>query len=141
MITPYSKTKEYRQAYHLKTKLKASERMRKNYENNKEKYILRSIKSRAKKLGVEFDLTVEDIQGVKVCPILGVELERGGLFTKDNSPSVDRLIPTKGYTRDNVQIISDKANRMKNNASPEELERFATWVLNTYLPLCKTLRV
>lgn len=138
MTTAFSKTKEYRQAYYLKTKPKASERMKKNYEDNKEKYILRGIKSRAKRLGVAFDLDLEDIQGTKVCPVLGIELERGGLFTKDNSPSVDRIDPTKGYTKDNIQIISDKANRMKNNASAEELERFAQWVLNKYLPLCKT---
>lgn len=132
MTKPYSKTKEYRQAYHIKTKLKASERMRKNYENNKEKYILRGIKSRAKRLGVAFDLDLEDIQGTKVCPVLGIELERGGLFTKDNSPSVDRIDPTKGYTKDNIQIISDKANRMKNNASPDELRKFAEWIQKTF---------
>lgn len=129
---PRSKTKEYRTDYHAKNKDKASARMRKNYENNKDSYILRGIKSRAKRMGLDFNLSLEDITGVRVCPILGIPLERGGLYDRDNSPSVDRLDTTKGYTKDNIQIISDKANRMKNDASPEELRKFAEWVLNTF---------
>lgn len=134
MIKPYSKTSEYRQEYHLKNKDKASERMKKNYSENKNKYILRGIKSRAKRLGVDFDLSVDDIEGPEFCPILGVKLVRGGHTTKDNSPSVDRINPSGGYTKDNIQIISNKANMMKNNASPDELRKFAEWVLNTFLP-------
>jgi hypothetical protein len=58
------------------------------------------------------------------CPVLGCELLFGGTGTiKDNSASIDRFDPTKGYTRDNVWIISDKANRMKSDATLEEIKR------------------
>ena len=43
----------------------------------------------------------------------------GGL---DSSPSVDRIDNKKGYTKSNIQIISRKANQIKNNASFEEFE-------------------
>lgn len=45
------------------------------------------------------------------------------------SYSIDRRDPKCGYTRDNIQIISNRANLMKRDASPEELRQFALWVL------------
>ena len=45
--------------------------------------------------------------------------------------SIDAIDPTKGYNPDNIQIISMKANAMKNSASKEELAKFAEWVLST----------
>lgn len=47
-------------------------------------------------------------------------------------PSIDRIDSTKGYTKDNIQVISSKANTMKSNASVEELRMFAYWVLREY---------
>jgi hypothetical protein len=65
--------------------------------------------------------------------VFGFALERStnGKPTKF-SPSVDRIDPTKGYTKDNVQVISNLANAMKQNATKEELIVFAKWVLKTY---------
>lgn len=57
------------------------------------------------------------------CPVLGVPLV-------DGNTSIDRIDPSKGYVPGNLQIISSKANRMKNNATVEELRRFAEWVLS-----------
>lgn len=63
------------------------------------------------------------------CPVFGFKLRTGaGSFSPD-APSTDRIDPTKGYVRGNIQIISLKANTMKSNASPEELRAFALWVL------------
>ncbi len=44
-----------------------------------------------------------------------------------NSPSFDRIIPTRGYTKGNVIIISNRANRIKSDATVEELERVASF--------------
>ncbi len=70
----------------------------------------------------------------KVCPVLGIPLARGNWRKgfRDNTPSVDRKIPAAGYVPDNMQVISFKANAMKNNATPDELRRFAEWVLRGF---------
>jgi hypothetical protein len=58
------------------------------------------------------------------CPVLGIELLYGGTGSiKDNSASIDRFDTTKGYIKGNVWIISHKANRMKSNATLDEIEK------------------
>jgi hypothetical protein len=39
-----------------------------------------------------------------------------------NSPSLDKIIPSKGYIKGNVWVISNRANTLKNDASLQELE-------------------
>ena len=85
------------------------------------RYQLNDIRRRCKKAGVPFDLLVEDITVPERCPLLGIPLFRGGGVTSDNTPSVDRIDPSKGYTHDNVHVVSWRANRIKQNATLEEL--------------------
>lgn len=104
------------------------------YENlSLEKKAIRYTKSRAKQLGIEFNLTPEDIIFPDICPILNKHLQRNETKGPSRySPSIDRIDNDKGYTVDNIQIISMKANTMKCDASVEELQRFADWVIKTY---------
>lgn len=44
-----------------------------------------------------------------------------GSGLSDMSPSLDRLIPSKGYVKGNVVVVSWRANRLKNNASLADL--------------------
>jgi len=46
----------------------------------------------------------------------------------DNVPSVDRIDPTKGYIKGNVEVISWRANHLKNNATVEELEAIVNYM-------------
>ena len=46
------------------------------------------------------------------------------------SYSLDRKDPNKGYTKDNVWVISQIANAMKWDSTPEERVLFAKWVLS-----------
>ena len=48
----------------------------------------------------------------------------------DNSYSLDRIDSTKGYTIENLMVISNRANRIKNNASNEELEKINEFYSN-----------
>lgn len=91
-------------------------------------------KNRATIKGIEFSLKREEILIPKTCPVLDIPLytfsgKSGG---KKNSPALDRINPLRGYTSDNVQVISHLANMMKSHASPNELITFAKWVLKTY---------
>lgn len=82
--------------------------------------------------GYDFNIEPSDIVIPEKCPILGITLIKG---TKDNymqSPSIDRIDNSKGYVKGNIQIISTKANSMKNSASREELLKFAKYILKTY---------
>jgi hypothetical protein len=76
---------------------------------------------RAKRDGVEFALLIDDIVIPPICPILGIQLMVNDGVKGDNSPSVDRFNPMFGYIRDNVAVISHRANRIKNDATLEEL--------------------
>jgi hypothetical protein len=95
--------------------------------------MLSLTKSRAKRKGLAFNLKLEDIHIPSVCPVLGIPLVRGEKKAM-NAPSLDRIKPELGYVRSNVQIISGKANVMKNNATREELLKFAKWIMKTYGP-------
>jgi hypothetical protein len=92
-------------------------------------------KQRAKKRGIIFTITPEDVVIPKYCPALGIELVLGvGISGRQggnpNSPSLDRIIPSLGYVPGNVRVISHLANSMKGAATQDQLEKFAKWVLN-----------
>lgn len=125
------KSKEKDKKYREENKDKIKEKNKRYGEENRPKRILTSIRCRARKLGIPFDLTVEDIASYNTCPVFGFKMERGSKNIK-TSPSVDRIIPELGYVKGNIQVISNKANTMKNDATPEELRMFAKWVLKTF---------
>lgn len=138
------KVKEQKRAYYLKNRETCIENSRRNYARtkeevskryyaNRERQILHNIRRRARLKSLPFDLEVEDIMSPEVCPILGLTLERSfGRGHQRNSPSVDKIRPELGYVKGNVQVISQKANTMKADATPEELRMFAKWILKTF---------
>tara|TARA_Y100001938_G_scaffold104877_1_gene143123 strand:+ start:1883 stop:2233 length:351 start_codon:yes stop_codon:yes gene_type:complete len=83
-----------------------------------------NARKRAVIKNLPFELyTYKDLPKVpKKCPYLGIDLIVGKIGGLDSSPSLDRIDNTKGYIKGNVQIISRKANQIKNNASFEEFE-------------------
>ena len=99
---------------------------RKNYyAQSIETLLYDRAKSRAKRLGREFDIAVEDILVPDRCPILGIPIiSRSG----PNSPSLDRIDSSRGYVRGNIQVISTRANSLKNNASLQEIEKVYLWM-------------
>lgn len=95
-------------------------------------YLLSTTKYRAKKYGIEFSLTRDDIVIPDKCPILGiplffVESDNSKKSKNPNSPSIDRIDSSKGYVAGNVRIISWRANFLKNDATAEELAAFANF--------------
>jgi len=81
-------------------------------------------KCRAKRDSLEFNINKEDIIIPDVCPVLDIPIKRNeGSGWHNDSPSLDRIDNTKGYTKDNIRVISNRANRLKCDATLEELEK------------------
>ncbi len=85
------------------------------------------VKKRANEDGTVFTLSVHDIPAIpETCPVLGIKLaanvKAGPL---DSSPSLDRIIPALGYVPGNVRIISNRANRLRSDATAAELHLLA----------------
>jgi hypothetical protein len=90
-------------------------------------------KENSKDRGLDFNLDVDDIIIPKYCPLLGIELVLGiENYKSPNYYSIDRIDSSKGYVKDNIQIISRLANTMKNNATKEQLITFSKNVLKLY---------
>lgn len=83
-----------------------------------------SVKKRATKKGTEFNLSIEDIPKIPLlCPVLGIEIKSNKISAPlDSSPSLDRINPKLGYVKGNVRIISNRANRIKSDATADEVE-------------------
>lgn len=92
-----------------------------------ERRLYQHAKSRATRRGIEFTITIEDVVVPEVCPVLGLSLQPGVSKHGDASPSLDRIDNAQGYVPGNVAVISHKANRLKGDATPEELQLLADW--------------
>ena len=75
-----------------------------------------------------WELTCHDIEWNMICPVLGIELDWFAEKKQENSPSFDRIDPKKGYVKGNVQIISARANRIKNDGLAEEHRLIAAYM-------------
>ena len=150
-LNEFHKSKKYKDGLHYECKS-----CKKEYDDNMcpfKKWFTKK-KSHAKIVGIEFTILPTDIPGVKiewynsggrgsrdtwraieypkVCPVLGIELawdQSGRMDNHINSPTLDRIDPTKGYIRGNVMMMSKLANQMKSNSTPEQLNQFCRYHL------------
>lgn len=125
------KNKEYARILRETNPQKVRDTNIKSYRNKDPRIkVFQGCKQRAKARSIYFDLKLEDIVIPDKCPYLKVPFIIG---TKDNyqyTHSIDRIDNSKGYVKDNIEIITMKANSMKNNASNEELIQFAFEIIN-----------
>lgn len=124
----FSKIRKTKQKYSANNKEKLNEQTRQWHKNNPEKSLLLSSRTRARRKELPFNLTLEDIVIPTVCPILGISMFTLKGKRTDNTPSLDRKIPEKGYVKGNVAIVSWRANRLKNDASLDELKRIVAYL-------------
>jgi hypothetical protein len=111
---------KYRKENEDVIKAKGKEYYRRKIENR----LLNAARHRAKQKDIEFNIEVQDILIPSVCPLLNIPVfvNEGKGKPKPNSPSLDRIDPTKGYVKGNVWVISLKANTIKSNATLDELQ-------------------
>lgn len=86
-------------------------------------YHITNAKMRARRFGLPFAITVEDVMVPPACPICERAFEFGEGRTKPRSISLDRLLPERGYTPENTWVVCLECNQSKNAASPGLLAR------------------
>lgn len=87
-----------------------------------------NAKQRAKRNGLEFNLCLKDVVLPKTCPVLGIPLFRAEGGMQDNSPTLDRIRLHQGYIKNNIAVISWRANRLKADAEIWEVEKILKYM-------------
>jgi hypothetical protein len=89
-----------------------------------------AARQRSRKEGRAFDLSLSDIIIPDVCPVFGILLDKQLSIgpRKDTSPSLDRFDSSKGYTKDNVRVISWRANWLKGKMTVTEARQIALYL-------------
>jgi thymidylate synthase ThyX len=103
-----------------------------NEHRNPYKTVFSNAEARVKREGKrEWSLDFDTFKFPEYCVYLGIKLDYsyGKGEIKPNSPSFDRIDPSKDYVEGNVQLISNRANSMKNDADVEAQVKMAKQVL------------
>lgn len=115
----------YKAAYCRANLARNAAAQRKFRELNPLRSLLTIARKRARKNGLDFDISVDDIELPSVCPLLGVEVKHMH-ENRANRPSIDRIDNTKGYIKGNVVVVSLRANIIKSDATASELRTIAS---------------
>jgi hypothetical protein len=106
------------------------EYLRKKRQDNPEYYLWKAAKARAKKKDLDFSIEVSDIIIPQFCPLLNIpiihEVGKGSHYRSPNTPSLDRIDNRFGYLKNNILVVSWRANFLKSDATIEELELLLT---------------
>ncbi len=134
--------KKYREEYPEKYKEKREKYYNDNIEKMKsrdkhrmlerpEYFLFSGARGRAKNRNLEFNITEQNIKKLlnetKICPFRKTNFERGSnQKAVDNSMSLDRIDSSKGYIKNNIQIISYRANIIKNDITLELFKKIVS---------------
>lgn len=80
---------------------------------------------------IPFTIDFSELDQPEFCPVFGVRLnyvanEKGN--RKPIRASIDKIVPELGYVSGNVKIISEQANRLKNDATVEQLKMILKYI-------------
>lgn len=88
-----------------------------------------SMKKAVLRDGILWDLDEGYLRSIftGVCPVFGCAIHVGGI-KDDCKAELDRLVPSKGYVKGNVRWISRRANRIKSDATIDELKKILKYM-------------
>ena len=97
---------------------------RNHYKDNYWSKIAYKARKRVEERGYDFNLTSLFLKNLatEFCPVYGMKLEYAGGMNNPSAAQLDRKNTSKGYTEDNVWFISQRANKLKSDASTQELK-------------------
>lgn len=122
---------------HAQCKACRSDTARNKYVQNPFRVMHRTKKYWCGKYNIPYDLDEDYISSIwtGVCPITGEQLtvaqERGYHWS---SAWLDRIVPALGYVKGNVAFISPRMNRIKYDASLQDLELLVAWLRKVQRP-------
>ena len=123
-------SKEYRNTKEVKERKSSFVWKQNRHQVDKERNIrnpkiglLAHARKRAKEKNIEFNITQNDVNIPKFCPVLGIPIFIGDGKFHDGSPTIDRVDPTKGYIKGNVMVISWRANSLKKDCTVAEIDK------------------
>jgi len=122
---------EFKDRYHNDPEFREHclRRQREYRRERPEAYLLVHAKVRANRTGCKFTITLADIKIPKRCPVLNIPLVQGEGKPIFGSPTIDRLNNDRGYTPDNIIIMSRRANILKRDATLKEMKKLAQFYL------------
>lgn len=102
-------------------------------------HLCRHTRKRAKEQNVPHNIDIDYLMSIfpkdSKCPVFKTKFSWGLDFVSNKdgmkeriAPSVDKIIPKKGYVKGNVAFISIKANGIKSDATPKEVIKVAKWL-------------
>ena len=108
----------------------------KRYRLNPYNQLFHNFKKRTSLAKVAFELTKDEMRIIfeksgDRCPVFGFKFNKNS--TKDNrdyAPSLDRIDPKEGYTKENTIVVSMLANRIKTDAKIEDIGKVLTFIKN-----------
>ena len=122
------KVKRARRRYAVENRLKLNAASLRSHHRDPARKLLQLAKARARKRGLLFSLKREHVVIPEVCPVLGIKIVvGGGTGFQDASPTLDRIRNADGYVPGNIVVVSWRANRIKCDATPQELRQLAAF--------------
>jgi hypothetical protein len=91
----------------------------------------KGAKFRAKGKGLPFNITIDYLLSIVTdsCPVFNTEFKfSGNKVARNESPSLDRIDPSKGYVEGNLVVISNKANNIKSAYKSTDIFKVAEWL-------------
>lgn len=123
--------KKQQKEYLLKNKEKRKNYLKKKYFESPISIALNNAKQRAKLKNLPFEIDYKYLKDIypknNICPVLNIPFQLGYLSeikkNSDYAPSLDRIIPEKGYVKGNLIFVCNIVNRIKSDSSLDMLEK------------------